>query len=619
MDVETEIKILLIEDSEDDYILTREILEEITTTFPAKTSARYVLDWRRSIADANEARKDTSWDVILLDLGLPDGSGLECLDKVKEIFPSVPVLVLTGNADYQIGRTAVQKGAQDFLVKGEFSPQVLERSISYAIDRQKILDQLAQAIRHKSQFLANMSHEIRTPMTAVLGFAEVLIDDNASEREKQKAARTIFRNSQYLTAILSDVLDVSRMEAGELNLELVPVSVSSLINEIYEIMERGARGKGLYLEVITSDAIPEKILGDHVRLKQILLNLIGNAVKFTLKGGIRLGVEYCKTERLLTFTISDTGIGMSGEQLCHLFKPFAQGDSSITRRFGGTGLGLAITKHLVTLLGGTIEVESKERCGTTFTVCLPVRAEREFMERIPSPSHHCLEQPLFGKVLLVEDGLDNQELVRYFLRAAGVEHTIVNDGRAGIAAALSDTFDLVLMDLQMPIVDGISATKALRQAGYTTPIIALTANVESSREECLAAGFSGHLRKPFRREELLSLLANHLRGDTVGRHFAATEEIQDDPEFGHIVKGFIERLPSRVKTIQECMKYKDYRGIAEHAHKLAGAEMFGFPALTRLVRALELSAQREESELVSTWVEALDFSVSTIQGGYGLN
>lgn len=382
--------------------------------------------------------------------------------------------------------------------------------------------------RAKSEFLANMSHEIRTPMTAILGFTEVL--SNTVERaEEIDAVQTIRRNGEYLLKLISDILDLSKIEAGRLELEDMEVHPVKLIADVISLMRVRAETKKLGLQVSYVSAIPEMIRTDPTRLRQILINLLGNAIKFTDSGLVRLLVrvivqknEPCRMQ----FDVVDTGIGMTEEQIKKLFRPFSQADTSTTRKYGGTGLGLSICQRLALMMGGAITLSSQPRVGTTFTVTVqtgpldltrmlhPVR-EAEAIVPQSTPSLQLPEMKFQGHVLLAEDGPDNQQLLKYLLGKLGVQVTCVDNGEQACQVAMEwfnrgQPFDLILMDMQMPVRDGYQATRYLRERGYLNPIVALTANAMSGdREICLAAGCDDYTVKPIDRVQLFGIVAKY--------------------------------------------------------------------------------------------------------------
>jgi signal transduction histidine kinase len=392
------------------------------------------------------------------------------------------------------------------------------------------------ANRAKSEFLANMSHEIRTPMTAILGFADLLIG-RLEDSDDLAAAQTIKRNGDHLLAIINDILDLSKIEAGKFDAERVTCSPGRILDEINALIRVRAEAKGLPLIVEYDGPVPETVVTDPTRLRQILINLVGNAVKFTETGEVRTVVRLVQgpfETPGLQFEVRDTGIGMTEEQLAKLFTPFVQGDSSTSRQFGGTGLGLAISSRLAGMLGGDISVKSVPAVGSTFTLTIatgPLNAVKMLDEPCSAPSRaetarrepSQLPPALGCHVLLVEDGPDNQRLISLLLEKAGARVSIAGNGVEALEKTLPgwshgedvqpptpEPFDVILMDIQMPVMDGHEATRRLRKSGWRGPIIALSAHaMEHEIEKILAAGCNEYMAKPIQRDQLLRLVAKH--------------------------------------------------------------------------------------------------------------
>jgi len=385
------------------------------------------------------------------------------------------------------------------------------------------------ANRCKSEFLANMSHEIRTPMTAVLGYADILLE-NLSRPEDLAAVETIKRNGEHLLRLINRILDLSKIEAGKLTVERTRCSPCRIVADVFSLMRLRAGEKGLTLQLAYDGAIPEMIYTDPTRLRQVLINLVGNAVKFSETGTVRIEARLLERQLEdpeLQFQVIDTGIGMTEEQMVELFQPFVQADRSTTRRFGGTGLGLTISKRLTEALGGTLRVSSALGEGSTFIMTIPtgpldgVRllegpSETEFRARpanAPTPSKIRLPD---CRLLLAEDGLDNQRLITLVLEQAGASVTVAADGQTAVTLALAardegNPFDAILMDMQMPVLDGYAAARELRAEGCTSPIIALTAHaMKEDRQKCLGAGCDEYVTKPIDRQRLLAVVAEHV-------------------------------------------------------------------------------------------------------------
>jgi len=402
-------------------------------------------------------------------------------------------------------------------------------------DLRRYADEAGAATRSKSEFLANMSHEIRTPMTAILGYADLLREDKNAQSSQSKRLEyisTIKRNGNHLLSIINDILDISKIEAGKLSVECIEMSPETLIHEVVSLMSIKANAKGLRLDVVFTTPAPDTIYGDPVRLRQVLVNLVGNAIKFTPAGGVTLEVSFDEQKQTLACAVVDTGIGMTPEQLGRLFGAFEQADSSITRQYGGSGLGLMISRRLAEILGGTLTATSVLGRGSVFTLAVPT-GDVSGVAMLPAGPSQVLydakeggaqspgdSQPLSGmRVLLAEDGEDNQRLISFHLKKAGAEVTIVENGKLAVQALTENgdvdgplrtdqPFDLLLTDMQMPEMDGYTAVRLLRSKGCTLRIVALTAHAMSSDEQrCLDAGCDGYASKPIDRATLVAICA----------------------------------------------------------------------------------------------------------------
>ncbi|MCX7426401.1 MAG: transporter substrate-binding domain-containing protein [Planctomycetia bacterium] len=408
-----------------------------------------------------------------------------------------------------------------------FCADVSERKQA-EIDLRRAMLAAEDANRAKSEFLANMSHEIRTPMTAILGFAEMLLG-SPSREEVVQSAETIMRNGEHLLQIINDILDLSKIEAGKQEIEPMTCSPRQIAADVLDTMKVRAEAKGLPLALEIGPDLPERIRTDCLRLRQILVNLVGNAIKFTEVGGVRLAVHGDPDDRpTVRFDVIDTGIGMSPEQIAGLFQPFSQADGSAHRCYGGTGLGLAISKRLAAMLGGDIALASEPGRGSTFSLTIaagspddtgPVPADNACGEPTAPPDDVPDGAPerLDCRVLLAEDGPDNQILIAHLLRSAGAAVTVAENGQIALDLALAarrsgQAYDVIVMDIQMPVMDGCQATRRLRSAGYRGPIVALTAHaMTSDRQKCLEAGCDDYTTKPIHRAALLACLAKYAR------------------------------------------------------------------------------------------------------------
>lgn len=412
------------------------------------------------------------------------------------------------------------------------------------------------ANRSKTEFLANMSHEIRTPMTAILGYADLLLSEELDQEDTGEYLSVIKRNGQHLLTLINDILDLSKIEAGKMEIETLQSPLPEILDDVQKLMSGRAEDKGLTLKTTVGKGVPTEVETDPVRLRQILVNLVGNAIKFTEAGSIEVAVRYESDETSdqaakLIIDVTDTGIGMTPEQSSKLFQPFVQADTSTTRKFGGTGLGLTISKRLAEMMGGDITLKSALNEGSTFTVTVnpgkvgstvivpsmvmhtknkavsqsSSSTKPETEKQVESPNKVAAADATGPRVLLVEDGPDNQRLIKFILKKAGCQVTLATNGQEGVdAVEAADCegalFDLVLMDMQMPVLDGYAATACLREKGYTLPIIALTAHAMSGdRDRCIQAGCTDFATKPIDREKLTSLV----------QHYTSEQNISNEP------------------------------------------------------------------------------------------
>ena len=380
------------------------------------------------------------------------------------------------------------------------------------------------ANRAKSDFLANMSHELRTPMNAIMGFSQVLSEENIKQ-EHQSYINMIASNSQNLLTLINDILDYSKIESGKMKVEICDCQIGDMVTEIESMLRPSAMQKKIRFEVLQCDPIPAVIKTDSLRLRQCLLNLISNAIKFTETGSVYVNItlQHRRGEVYVRFDVEDTGIGVSEEKLPVIFESFTQADSATTRKYGGSGLGLSITRQLVKLLGGKISVVSTEGWGSVFTIEIPAGVQwpdedtpvwNKYLPVDEINEIHETEKGTVmynGKVLVAEDNPSNQKLIAILLQKMGLEVTLADDGLEAVEKCDAETFDVILMDMQMPNLNGYDATRQLRSQGVKTPIIAVTANAMTGDEQkCMDVGCDGYLSKPIDRNKLDELVSRHL-------------------------------------------------------------------------------------------------------------
>ena len=417
-----------------------------------------------------------------------------------------------------------RKEAEELLRENSFALENANRSL------QEVTEKAQAATRAKTEFLANMSHEIRTPMTAILGYTDIL-NERIEDKENREALSIVREHGNYLLQVINDILDLSTIESGKLGLSYQRISVFQLLHHIQELVRVRAHEKGLSLTVEYDGPMPAVLRTDPVRLRQILINLISNAIKFTERGGVRILARFHNDDvslPIIEFEIRDTGAGMNQDQIDALFEPFTQADASAGRRHGGTGLGLSISKRLAEALGGTITVESWEGKGSRFRVLvgtglmddLKLVSAEEGLAFLDSRDELPMgPERLNLRILLAEDNRTNQRLIRRILEKLGAWVGIVENGREAVDAAMAaaerdEMYDAILMDIQMPGMDGLEATRELRARDYDGPIIALTAHaMEMDRQACLDAGCDDHCTKPVDRHKLVAAILGHVSAE----------------------------------------------------------------------------------------------------------
>lgn len=428
----------------------------------------------------------------------------------------------------------------------------------------------------KSDFLANMSHEIRTPMNAILGFTDWLRRGLAEDpAEQQEYLSTIHASGSHLMSLINDILDLSKIEAGKMELSHEKCSPFAVVDDVAKILRGRAQEKEIKLDIVYPSALPAQITTDDVRVRQVITNLVGNAIKFTSEGGVTVTTELIgDQQKQLQISIADSGIGMTPEQVEKIFDPFVQADSSVTRKFGGTGLGLAISKRIVESLGGEVIATSEPGEGSNFTFAINIGAientpmisyeqyrettkqkltKREGITRLPA-----------GKILVVDDGDANRRLIKLILEKAGCQVSEAENGKIGLEKALANNFDLILMDMQMPVMDGYKATATLREAGSKTPILALTANaMTGDREKCFAAGCDDFLAKPVKIDEVLRTVAQYLAHLPMSEEPTKAEQVQNTDSKEDVVNSISDTeykllLQERLMELQQSLESRDY-------------------------------------------------------------
>ena len=482
------------------------------------------------------------------------------------------------------------------------SKNALEKKVKQrTTELEYLMQELQNANKIKSQFLANMSHEIRTPLTTVIGQAEAIISGDVEEEFIAKEVKIILGNSLHLLELTNNILDLSKIEANKIELEIQQQNLHDILQELANMFSLQARSKGLTFEIIHYLPNPFLIEIDGFRVKQILINLCANAIKFTPKGHVELNIS--QKDNNLIFKITDSGIGMSSSQLQNLFESFTQGDSSINRRFGGTGLGLCLSDQLAKIMGGEIEVESELNQGSVFVFSLPCKASfnelcSESKVLATDLNNNKEHQQLQGTILLADDHNDNRRLIARLLASLGLDVITARNGYETLALFKQHQPALVLMDIQMPEMDGIEAFKILRQQGCTTPIIALTANAMSHEiEHYLSLGFNDHLSKPIERNTFIPTVAKYYDGSISQ---AMANESFNNVDMSDLVQEFKSNLVLEQQDLVLHINNKDFDKLAKLSHRIAGAaQMFGFADLSLYAIGLETAIKNNHSDSIN--------------------
>ncbi len=563
-------------------------------------------------------------------------------DEFSELTHIINSMAASLQRAQQEQQDSVEQATQDLK---ETMEEMEVQNIELNLARKEALN----ASKTKSDFLANMSHEIRTPLNGILGFTDMLLrdDERTTEEDRAQWLGIIQSSGQHLLQLINNILDISKVESGEIDLEMTPCDLTSTLTYLASVMRIHATDKMIDLKVESSGRLPKSIITDPTRFRQILTNLVANAIKFTDTGSVTMRTHLRDTgdeQVAIIIEIIDTGMGIPEDKLESIFEPFSQAESSITRNFGGTGLGLTISRNLTMAMGGTLCVSSIEGAGSTFTVSLPIgrASEIEYQEDSQNESAHCDQAPitkksvkdrLSGHVLLVDDGQTNRQLISLILKRAGAKVTTANNGQEGFDRATKTDFDLILMDMQMPIMDGYTASTMLREHGITTPIIALTASAMArDRKRCIGAGCSDYLTKPVNIEELIDHAAQWMNNpkalsqaddetDTTRVSPQTSSALvstlpMDDPELREIVLSYIESLPEQLTDIELAHENENYLLLSSIVHKFIGlGGMVGLEPLTVAAIALKECVLCEEFEEIAHAIAELRDITARAQRG----
>ncbi|WP_377689410.1 response regulator [Pseudobowmanella zhangzhouensis] len=554
------------------------------------------------------------FDLCLLDYQLGAHTGIDVLRQINQSDSAPPVVMLTGQADSQVDEAALDAGATDYLLKAEVDSGRFIRSIRYALARRDMQREKLERLRAESEnrakdrFLAHLSHELRTPLTAMLGYTELLLS-RAPAAQPQQELHAILRNGKHLLSLLNDVLDLSKIAADKLELNPSPMNLASMLSEVMALTHALALEKNLALNFDCPAPVPQMILVDATRFRQVLINLIGNGIKFTERGSVTLKIRYQPehTSCPLQLSVQDTGIGIDSAHLDKIFQPFEQVEDAVRKSTQGTGLGLAICAELVQRMGGTLNVTSAIGQGSEFFVSLPIgdipdnplhvidlTGERANWQR-PAPLK------LEGRVLVVDDMPDLRDMMQAQIRHFGVLADTAANGQQAVELAFAaldngQPYDVILLDLHMPQMDGYQAIRALRQRVDDIPILALTAATLKGRAEQLhAMGFTDMLAKPMETNQLVSVLQHYLAPASARQSEGNWLLVEDDPDAAEATAAMLEMQGISVDVVHNA---EDCKQRAKHHSYARIIVDLGLPDQDGLSLLEELRASDEQVDLV---------------------
>ncbi|MCF8057312.1 MAG: response regulator [Desulfocapsa sp.] len=566
-------------------------------------------------------------DIILLEVALPDRDGFSLCKKLRQDtrFFDIPLIFISSLSGHENILNGFDAGGNDYIIKPYHRRELLARIRNHLhlhdmlLRNKRLTERSEDSSSSKTEFLATMSHEIRTPLNSIIGMAEVLAETQLTSEQRDFVR--IFRTAgESLLEIINDILDLSKIEAGQAEFEPIDFHLPSLLDSVTSILSVRAAEQNTLVSTTIHPSIPDGLRGDPTRLRQILLNLVGNGVKFTKNGTVEISVTIDADNKLL-FSIKDTGIGIAKEKQEVIFESFTQADSLTTRKYGGTGLGLTICQKLTKIMGGRIWLESMPGVGSTFfftcSFSPAIFDPSPYEDSPPLPSSCKTLQP--AHILLVDDNEDNRNLLCLYLRNTPyILHTAKN-GKEAVNIFKHSVFDLVIMDIEMPVLDGYEATKQLRQWEMeqnleTTPIIALTAHAFIRfRKQCMDAGCSDYLTKPVGKDTLLQTISTHLKAKKrKGQDYTPTVIL--DPKIRKLVPHFLKNKRSDAERLFQTIETGDMEKLTKQAHAIKGTSwMYGFKELGDTCLSLENAARKNDGEMARQLAQKIKYYLDNVE------